>query len=403
MWTSLSGSQLEALFVQSEGDKVLLQKPDGSRVAIRLLQLSAADQEYVRGQAMPPAPTDAATASPDVGDWKPGEASAEITCRADPEWSYVLYLPKAFDLGRKWPVLYIMMPTGGHADQLNRYIQGAELCGWCLAISVQSQNGFDKSEEAVLAMVDDVQERLPIDVRRRYGSGDSGGARMTFWLAGGLKKPPFAGIIPVIAGSTSSSDKLARDTTIYGLDGCNDYNRYDMANAYWLNRNGLSRLRYVPGGHGGDFGDTTTDAMIWLNSCYLLNVSADPDRRLATERLAFIERVRGEIERMKASNPERAYEWALALTQSDKPTPDLQTAKTLLQSLLTIPRVSLYVAGLVDLDKFVKKHLAQTIAHSVYDYSTPAEQRDAEGLAEKYKDTSLAEIFSGLGKPTVGE
>ena len=49
-WTSVSGSQVEAAYVRTEGDLVMLVKPDGGRFAIRRSLLSPGDVAYVAEQ-----------------------------------------------------------------------------------------------------------------------------------------------------------------------------------------------------------------------------------------------------------------------------------------------------------------------------------------------------------------
>ena len=46
-WTSASGATIEAAFVSQQADVVILQKPDGEKLRIRLNQLSPADQRFL--------------------------------------------------------------------------------------------------------------------------------------------------------------------------------------------------------------------------------------------------------------------------------------------------------------------------------------------------------------------
>ncbi|MCX7010390.1 MAG: hypothetical protein NTY53_24645, partial [Kiritimatiellaeota bacterium] len=139
-----------------------------------------------------------------AAEWSPapGVVSGEIKAQQKPDYSYVLYLPKAFNSQRAWPVMFVMSPGGGSKGTLSRYVAGAELNGWILACSVQSKNGNELSGEAVNAMVTDVCTRLPVDRARLYASGFSGGARMAFWF--GSQKParyPLAGVLACGAGA----------------------------------------------------------------------------------------------------------------------------------------------------------------------------------------------------------
>jgi len=68
-WTSARGATLEASFVSESFGQVVLQRPDGEQMRIRLNQLSSADQAYV-GQQRTGSPAASA------GTSEPGEAEA---------------------------------------------------------------------------------------------------------------------------------------------------------------------------------------------------------------------------------------------------------------------------------------------------------------------------------------
>jgi len=321
---------------------------------------------------------------------QPGVVSDEIS--AANEWTYYVYLPKAFVPTRKWPVLFLMAPGGGKAEGLKRYIEGAEFNGWILALSVQSRNGFDKSKEAVLAMVRDVTKRLPVDQSRLYASGFSGGARMAFWLAKEDKR--LAGVLACGAGGEVGG--LQSKVVVYGLCGSNCFNRWDMACAFKASKNKSSRLRFFVGDHAWAQADLITHAMTCMNSCYLAR-PASPTPSLVEEKKALSAKIAEQIEKNAETDHEQAYEWALCLSLLDA---SLQS-QTRQQELLKQPKVKLYADGLKEMDRFVVKHFATSPMDYKNNNGTKAAQRDATALAEKYKDTGLAPVFTRMGEPSV--
>ena len=324
-----------------------------------------------------------------------GKKSEEIKVAGSAKWTYHVYLPTAYSADRKWPVLFIMSPVGGNAGTLDRYIPGAEMNNWILAVSVQSKNGSDVTEEPITAMVDDVCKRLPVDPKRIYSSGMSGGARMAFWLSEQMKSKGFAGVLACGAGGTP--DKMSSKTVVFGLCGSNCFNRWDMACTFKQLKNDMSRLRFFVGNHTWADASQITYAMAWLNACYLK--AMPPVSAASEEKKRFIAKVQEEIQKDTESDPEKAYEWAVCLSQVSS-APSIAKNPQLL-ALMKNPKVMQYISGLKDMDQFVKKHFATNVMDYKNNNGTEAAKRDAERLAAKYKDSSLAELFSKMGEPSV--
>jgi len=326
----------------------------------------------------------------------PGQTSSEIKAPGKNGGSYHVYLPTEYTAERKWPVLFVMSPGGGNAETLKRYIDGAEKNNWILAVSVQSRNGFSKSEDAVLDMVGDVCKRLPIDPKRMYSSGMSGGARMAFWLSEEMKSKGFAGVLACGAGGTPS--KMSSKTVVVGLCGSNCFNRWDMACTFKGLKNNDSILRFFPGGHDWAESDLITYGMFWLNGCFL-ETKPPANTASAEEKQRFLSKVLEEIEKNKESDPERAYDWAICpFVDSVSAAP---AASPPLPALMKNPKVQLYIAGLKEMDSFVKKHFATSSMDYLNHNGTVAAKRDADKLAEKYKGTKLAGLFTKLGEPSI--
>ncbi|MDZ4199148.1 MAG: hypothetical protein U1E27_07680 [Kiritimatiellia bacterium] len=337
----------------------------------------------------------AASAENAPSPFQPGSISPEIVVPGKVPWSYHVYLPKEYSPDRKWPVLFILSPTGGNDQTLARYLDGAEMNNWILAVSVQSKNNFPQSQDAVRAMVGDVFRTLPVDPKRMYASGFSGGARMAFWLAEELKSRGFAGVLACGAGGTPA--KMSAQTVVFGLCGSNCFNRWEMASTFKDLKNADSRLRFFPGNHDWALAPLLAYGMSWLNGCYLKSSAATPE--LAAEKQRFIAQTQDRIQVARRADPEMAYDWALC--QSLALTPPSVASSPAIQELLNHPKVPFYVQGLKELDQFVMKHFAIRGPDTQNDKKAEAAKKDALALAEKYKDSRLAGLFARLGAPAV--
>jgi pimeloyl-ACP methyl ester carboxylesterase len=175
-------------------------------VAVPLEKLTKDDQAFLREHFGVGEATDGGDEGMDVPEGKEaddlphplGASSEEISCGDD--YGYFLYLPKSLRAGAKHPVLFLMGPGGGSKGTAKRYITGAERNRWIIATSKQSKNGFDGSKDAIDSMVKHVTSTLPIDEKRMYTTGFSGGSRMAFVTA--QAHGDIAGVLACGAGAT---------------------------------------------------------------------------------------------------------------------------------------------------------------------------------------------------------
>jgi predicted esterase len=108
----------------------------------------------------------------------------KVVTLAKPDQSYALYLPTSYSAKKRFPIIYAFDPgaRGSHPVELMK--DGAERYGYIVVGSNNSRNGSWKIEaEAAQAMLQDTQESFPIDPRRVYFAGFSGGARVAVRLA----------------------------------------------------------------------------------------------------------------------------------------------------------------------------------------------------------------------------
>ncbi len=393
-WTSTQGETIEAKLIEQNQQYVILENEEGQRAKMRLHVFSEADRSYLRDRRLQP---EIAPLPPAENYKLPlGKVTDEIKCGNRERWSYHLYLPSFFNPTREWPVLFVMSPGGGSPGTLNRYVNGAEKNGWMLAVSRQSKNGFDKSEEAVLAMIEDVRAKHPVDEDRMYSSGFSGGARMAFVVAKQLKREPLAGVLACGAGGNPAS--VDRGTVVYGLSGTNCFNRWDMACTHEKLRNDDSRLWFFPGNHEWANAELIFDGMCWLNGCYLKDArtsNANAKKEKYRYTMMMLEHIRGLIE----DNPERAYRLARFMDDFDVPREFTGDLRSILAALRQKPAIKEYDKA----EKAMYDLASEYFATNPMDYrnnNCPEKlTKDAEKLAQKYKDLDLAETIRKMGNP----
>ena len=162
-------------------------------------------------------------------------------------------------------------------------------------------------------------------------------------------------------------------------------------------KNEASRLRFFPGNHTWADSGLILYAMSWLNASYLK--AMPPTNAAAEEKKRFVAKVQEEIQKSMETDPEKAYDWAVCLSQVSAAPSIAKNAQLL--ALMKNPKVMLYMSGLKDMDQFVRKHFATNVMDYLNNNGTPAAKRDADRLAAKYKETCLAELFTKMGEPSV--
>ncbi|MCK6472422.1 MAG: hypothetical protein L6R28_11820 [Planctomycetes bacterium] len=162
-----------------------------------------------------------AARSEDAADgeaFEKGKLIAAVKTKDDPKQTYALYLPKAYDPAKKWPILYAFSPNARGTDPVRLFQETAERYGWIVAGSNNSQNGpHEPIVKALAAIWKDTRARLSIDDKRLYATGFSGGARVGFHLAlekEETEKIPFAGVIPCGAAFPSSNQLPKKDSAL---------------------------------------------------------------------------------------------------------------------------------------------------------------------------------------------
>jgi predicted esterase len=110
-------------------------------------------------------------------------AQKRVVCLANPSQDYQLSLPKSYRPGTPAPILYCFDANANGRGFVNRYKPLVEKHGWIVAASLKARNGpSEPIKEAIDAILRDTEWRLSLHGKKRFGTGFSGGARMSSWL-----------------------------------------------------------------------------------------------------------------------------------------------------------------------------------------------------------------------------
>jgi predicted esterase len=208
------------------------------------------------GQASPAAPV--ATR----GAW-----TERVVTAADPEQSYALYLPTAYDPARPRPLLLVMDARGRALAAGRRFEAGAERFGWVVvsAYGTSSDFGWEPNQRALAAVLPDVEKRLAVDKSRLYLAGFSGTVRVGWIL--GETIPGTAGLIAASGGTpTFEPPETAPPFAVFATAGARDFNHREMLLLTGaLERLGAPhRLEVFDGRHQWPPEELATEAIAWL-------------------------------------------------------------------------------------------------------------------------------------------
>ncbi|MGB8959231.1 MAG: hypothetical protein WCC00_09525 [Candidatus Aminicenantales bacterium] len=213
-----------------------------------------------------------------------GSLIERVVCLKDAGQSYALYLPSAFDPARPWPALFLFDPGARGPLAVRAFRDAAETYGWILVGSNNSRNGPTRQNGlAAVAVWSDVSSRLPLDGRRIYASGFSGGARV------GSAFPRFigrriAGIIGCGAGLAVDIEPGNPKTAAYfGTAGLADFNYGEMKKLDLdLDPSGVRhRFFYFEGTHDWPDPASCDRAVVWMEIMAMQQGLRPADRQLA--------------------------------------------------------------------------------------------------------------------------
>jgi len=198
-----------------------------------------------------------------AADLPTGQIVPDVVCAADSTQSYALYLPRAYNAERAWPVIFAFDPGGRGRVPVERYQAAAERYGFIVAGSNNSRNGSAENARAVAAMTGDVLSRFRADEHRLYLAGMSGGSRVALGVALGSPKDHVAGVIASSAGYPDGRLRKTLPFPIFATAGTEDFNHLEMRQ---LDRALTSphRLAVFEGGHVWLSSELAIDAVEWM-------------------------------------------------------------------------------------------------------------------------------------------
>lgn len=401
-WVSVTGSKVTGSALSVKEGKVLLKLADGRELEVPMDKLSASDQAFLTGHfgEEDPAGEAAGSGSDFVTDGLAQKIGQVVGPIANGDGSnYFLYIPKTLRKDRLAPLMHVNNAGGGNAGAIKDFIEGAEICGWVVAASVESKNGnsFEKNHEFAKSNVKHIIETLPVDPERIYFTGGSGGGAMSFLNAAGV---PGAGSMPQIGYIPDGGTPKKGDHFVCG--GATDYNRYTSAHAAkTLGKSAIHRL-YV-GGHARAPGWLCTEGIVWLNGRYLARNKRSAE--LAAECLDYEASALAWIGKLSSTEPHRAYYWCVFLKDEYEISGANATTLGAIASKLAADGKNVsYAEAIEEIDDFSEKNYAEMGTGSANNHTTPRIKSAAEKLARKYAGVPMiAELAAELGKPTVGK
>lgn len=197
-----------------------------------------------------------------------GTVIPSVTCSANPKETYALYLPSSLSAERRWPIIYVFDPFARGQAAVEVVRAAAEKFSYIVVASNNSKNGpMGGSSEAATAIWQDTQQRFPIDPKRRYVAGLSGGARVATSIAIACSGC-VAGVIANAAGFPPNA-LPARDMKFayFAAVGDADFNYAEFAQLRpKLDEAGARyRIRIFSGTHGWAPAEVWQEALDWMD------------------------------------------------------------------------------------------------------------------------------------------
>lgn len=391
-WTDqATGRKITAEFVSVEGGQVTL-SVNGKEYKLPVAKLSPDDQAYLKIVGDTPAPAPTPTTSPEAA---PAAAKAKVMGPIDAEGShYYYYIPSTLPPGTKAPMLLYSGSGGGDANTVKGMIEGAEICGWIAACSVESKNGQDYPvnlahiSRAVKGLIADQS----VDPASLYFSGNSGGARMAFHANKNLNGK---GVLAFIAGA--EDDEISRSHRYFIISGATDYNRYDTATTFAdARKNSVYRMHTE--GHANGPAWLMAEGMVWLQSMAYVDA-----KEVSPRREAFEGRAIEWIEKTKPTAPYRAAWWARHF-KTIGVSPKHSAKVAALDSELSAPAANAaYIKGIEDIEDFAEAVLAKVNSGSLKGHTNPEIQKKCDKMLADHAETPwIKDVLTALKNKTGG-
>ena len=186
-----------------------------------------------------------------------------VATRTDPSQTYTLVLPGSYDPAKKHPLLLILDPRGRGTVAAQIFAEAADEHGWIIVSSngTRSDAGTEPNERALRALLPEVVQRYPVDIRRVYAAGFSGTA-ITAWSLG-VRSNGLAGVIGVGGRLVEELPPSKFNFAHYGFAGEEDFNNRDMRAVDAL-LTVPHRFESFPGDHRWITPALARDAIRWM-------------------------------------------------------------------------------------------------------------------------------------------
>ncbi len=169
---------------------------------------------------------------------------------------------------------------GGGREGVERYRVAAEKYGYVVAGSNNSRNGpWNVGLDAATAMTADITRRFPIDLKRMYTAGMSGGARVAIMVA--QNSLEIAGVL-ASSGGYSTAFHASERFPIFGSAGTEDFNYREMRAVDRL-MTSPHRVEVFEGGHTWLPIEMATRGVEWMEIQALKNGLRLRDEMLVAE------------------------------------------------------------------------------------------------------------------------
>ena len=199
-------------------------------------------------------------------EFTPGQIIDQVVTRADAKQSYAVYLPTNFNRGRDWPVIFVFDPGARGRNAVERLRPAAEKFGYVVAGSNNSRNGpIEPQYSAMVAMIGDLSQRVPLDPQRVYTAGMSGGSRVALRTA--LISGKIRGVLAFSAGLPGGMVLPAKvPFAWFGTAGKTDMNYAEMKRleADLEGKGATHRLTIFDGGHTWPPAEVVMAGVEWL-------------------------------------------------------------------------------------------------------------------------------------------
>jgi dienelactone hydrolase len=213
-----------------------------------------------------------------------GVVHPSVTVIADPSNTYALYLPSGYSPTKSWPLLLVFDPFARGETGVKLFHDAAEKYGFIVVGSNNSRN-FQDPSDAIRLLWKDVKERYPVDPRRLYVAGLSGGARVASSIA--------LACTHCIAGVIANGAGLPQGATVPGPEvgdwflvaGTTDFNYPELLRLKEAldAHNVTSRFVVYDGPHNWMPAEFAERALAWLQLRAMVNGLAPVDKEFIDE------------------------------------------------------------------------------------------------------------------------